>query len=129
MKLKIRFTKIELMMVVFLIIISLLALYLVQSQIETVTRDRQRKIAINTLHQTLQEVYLPAKGHYPKKLDEKSLPTVDSVFFIDPNGIQLGDQQSDYSYRPLGCVDNSCKSYILRANLENEVDYVRKPGS
>lgn len=127
MKLKKQFTLVEIIVAISFMGLVVVGIFLVQSQVAKVDRDRQRKTAINTMHYSLQEVYYPKNRSYPKTLDEKTLPTTDPDLFTDPRGIKIGIQQSDYSYQGLACEANSCRSYILRTKLENEVDFVRRP--
>lgn len=127
MNIKKKFTVVEVVVAILLLSATVAGVLIVQNQVEKVDRDRQRKTAINTMHYSLQEVYFPKNRSYPKTIDEKTLPSTDPAFFTDPRGNKIGTQQSDYAYLPLACEANSCRSYILRTKLENEVDFVRRP--
>lgn len=131
------FTVIELIFVAVLLGVASVLFFVQKNNIETGARDDQRKIAINSMHYSLEEVFYKEHGYYPRTLDESTLPSVDPDLFTDPNGIKLGqttitiDEQeyaveSDYRYEPTNCSDDECKGYSLRARLENEDDFVRE---
>lgn len=118
------FTVIEILVVVVVFVLAGTFFMQQASQIDRVDRDRQRKTAINAFHFSLWEVYYKANGSYPRKIDAKVLPSVDPALFKDPNGIAVGTQSSDYHYDGLTCEGEACKSYILRAELEAEDDFI-----
>lgn len=130
------FTVIELIIAIaFLIFAGVL--FVVQSHdVKVAQRDDQRKTAINAMYYSLENGYYPAHHSYPKEINADILTTMDADLFTDPDGITLGqtaqtigDQkqavQSDYRYEPTNCTDSACKSYTLRADLENEADFVK----
>lgn len=117
------FTVIELMVAIVLLLVIGTVFWVQKNNIEVAARDDQRKIAINSMYYTLEEVYYPTHKSYPKTLDSSTLPSVDPSLFKDPNGVTLGKSNSDYRYEPTNCSDTACKGYTLRADLENEADY------
>jgi len=117
------FTVLELLAVIVLLLVIGSVFWTQKSNIETATRDDKRKITINAMYYSLEEVYYPANKAYPKTLSTSTLPSVDKKLFNDPNGIEINKANSDYSYEGKNCSNDSCKSYILYAHLENEADY------
>ena len=51
---------------------------------------------------------------------------MDPALFTDPNGVNLGQEGSNYIYTPANCEDGKCKEYTLRAELEKEEAYIKK---
>ncbi len=51
---------------------------------------------------------------------------MDKAVFNDPDGVTIGDGESDYRYEGKNCIDDTCDGYSLRANLENEADFVKE---
>jgi type II secretory pathway pseudopilin PulG len=128
------FTVIEIIFVVLLLGLASVIFFIQKNNIEVTARDTQRKTAINAMYYGLEEVYYKEHKSYPRVLDEKALPSIDSALFSDPNGIKLGqttvtidDQdyavESNYRYEPTDCTEDACKSYTLRSTLENEADF------
>ncbi len=120
------FTVIELLVAVTLIIAAGVLFLQQKSQIERVDRDRERKTAINAMYYSLEEVYRPANGAYPRTISPDNLKSMDPALFTDPRGVKLGDQGSSYRYDPTNCDGNACQGYILRTSLEAEADFVKK---
>ena len=96
-----------------------------KNNIEVANRDDQRKIAINAMYYGLEEVYYKQNSSYPQKIEKNTLTSVDNALLKDPNGETIGSAASDYRYEGKNCTDAKCKSYTLRATLENEADYVK----
>lgn len=119
------FTVIELMTAIVVLLLIGTVFWLQKNNIEVAARDDSRKTAINSMYYTLEEVYYPQNQSYPKQLNSETLPSVDPTQFKDPDGVMIGKSDSDYRYEPTNCSTDSCKSYNLRANLENEADYVK----
>lgn len=119
------FTVIELVVLIMLLSIIGFVAWTQINHIEVAARDDKRRIAINSMYYTLEEVYFPANKSYPKVLNEKVLPSVDKDLFNDPQKAKIGTGESDYRYEPTGCNETGCKSYTLRADLEAEDDYVK----
>jgi type II secretory pathway pseudopilin PulG len=119
------FTIIELFALILLIFVIGIVFWTQKSNIETAARDDKRKTSINAINYGLEEVFYPAHKYYPKTLTESTLPSVDPAVLKDPRGVKIGQANSDYSYEGKACTDDKCKSYGLRARLENEADYVK----
>lgn len=123
------FTVIELLVVTVLLVLIGLIFWSQKSNIEVASRDDARKVAINAMYYSLEEIYYKQNGAYPNTLGASVLPSVDKALFVDPNGKTLNTAGADYRYEPLDCEDTKCKAYSLRANLENEADFVKKSRS
>jgi type II secretory pathway pseudopilin PulG len=119
------FTVIELLFVIVLIGAAAIIFFVQKNNLEVGNRDDQRKVAINAMYYSLENVYYPAHNSYPQTIDSSVLPSVDPNLFTDPTGKKLGDSASNYHYQPTNCTNNTCKSYTLRTSLENEADYVK----
>jgi type II secretory pathway pseudopilin PulG len=119
------FTVIELLALFVLIIVIGAVFWTQKTNLETSARDDKRKISINAMYYSLEEVYYPANKHYPKTLSASTLPSVDKALFKDPSGVQIGDAASNYRYEGKACTGEVCKGYSLRSTLENEADYVK----
>lgn len=120
------FTVLELMVVIVLLATIGIVFWVQKNNIEVARRDDARKSSINALHYSLEEVYYPNhKNTYPKVLNQKTMPSVDASVFKDPSGVKIGEADSDFRYEGKNCSQDSCKSYTLRASLENEADFVK----
>jgi type II secretory pathway pseudopilin PulG len=119
------FTIIELFALILLIFIIGIVFWTQKNNIETAARDDKRKTSINAMYYGLEEAFYPANKFYPKTLTEATLPSVDPAALKDPRGVKIGQANSDYSYEGKGCTDDKCKSYTLRARLDNEADFVK----
>lgn len=120
------FTVLELLAVIALLLVIGGVFWSQKTNIETAARDDKRKVAINAMYYSLEEVYYPTNKSYPKTLSSSTLPSVDKKLFKDPHGIEIGTASSDYSYEGKNCSGDSCKSYTLNAHLENEADYQKQ---
>jgi type II secretory pathway pseudopilin PulG len=119
------FTVIELLVLSVLLVLVGVAFWVQKSNLEVASRDDKRKISVNALYYALEEVYYPTHGSYPKTLEPATLPSVDKALFKDPNGVRIGEADADFHYQAKGCSHTACKSYELRAGLENEADFVK----
>lgn len=120
------FTVIELIVaIVFLGVIAVI-FFIQKNDIEMSARNQERRTAINAMYYGLEEVYYPDKKSYPQELTEKTLPYVDPELFTDPEGVKIGDSQSEYRYEPTGCQDGKCSGFTLRADLENQEDFIKQ---
>lgn len=120
------FTVVELLVAI--IVLGAIGLIFLSQKhtLEAIHRDKERKIAINSIYYNLEEVVKPGLNGYPSKIDTKQLKAMDSNLLKDPNGKMIGDKDSDYRYEPTGCDGGAvCSGYILRANLEREGDFVK----
>ena len=120
------FTVIELLFVVIILGVASVFFFIQKGDVEAAARDDQRKTAINAMYYGLEEVYYTESGSYPRSIDSKTLPSVDPDLFTDPNGVKLGESDSDYLYKATDCDGDACKSYTLRTTLEAEDDFVKK---
>lgn len=119
------FTVIELLVITSLLVVIGTVFWTQKNNIEVAGRDDKRKIAINAMYYGLEKVYYKQNGYYPLKLNNTTLVSVDTALFKDPNGVILGEADSNYRYTPTNCTDDKCKSYSLRTTLENEADFVK----
>ena len=120
------FTVIELLVAV-VVLIGAVALFASQKkQLESMNNDDRRRTAINAMYYNLEDVYFKEKGYYPRAIDEKNLTAMDAALFTDPGDIKLGESGSSYKYDPVGCDGDKCTGYSLRADLENEDDFVKE---
>ncbi|HRJ06091.1 MAG TPA: type II secretion system protein [Candidatus Saccharibacteria bacterium] len=119
------FTVIELLALSVILILVGVTFWIQKNNLETAARDDKRKISVNALYYGLEEVYYPTNKYYPKSLSPTTLPSVDSKLFKDPNGVQIGKSEADLRYEGKNCSGEACKSYELRAELENEADVVK----
>lgn len=121
------FTVIELIIVVVVLGVASVLFFIQKNNIETVARDDSRKTAINAMYYSLEEVYYQEHKAYPRTIDSKILASVDPELFKDPNGVKIGESESNYRYESYNCDEqDNCKSYTLRTTLENEDDFVKK---
>lgn len=131
------FTVIELLFIIVLLGAASILFFIQKNNIEVVARDNQRKTAINAMYYGLEEIYYKEHGSYPRTLAKNTLPFVDPESFVDPRGVGInqttmtidGEEQHvtpDYRYEGTNCENDTCKSYTLRATLENEDDFVRE---
>ena len=120
------FTVIEIFFVVIILSIASIFFFIQKNNIEVSARDEHRKVAINAMYYSLEEVFYKANGYYPPTINSSLLKSVDPTLFADPKGVAIGDTNSDYRYDPVGCVDSKCSGYTLHASLENEAEYIRQ---
>lgn len=119
------FTVIELIVVVTLFAVASVVFFVQKNHVETAARDEARKTSINAMYYSLEEVYFKAHSAYPRTLTAETLPSVDPEQFKDPEGVKIGESESDFRYEGLNCNGDLCKGYTLRADLENEDDFVK----
>lgn len=120
------FTVIEVIAVISVFAFASAVFFIQRNNLEVANRDQQRKTAINAMYYSLEEVYYKEHKSYPRVVNSTTLPSVDPTLFKDPNGVAIGEGDSQYSYTSLNCSNDACKSYTLKATLENEADYIRK---
>lgn len=121
------FTVLELMIVGAFAALLVVFFFIQKANIDAMSRDDQRKTAINAMYYALEEYYYPEFGYYPSELNEEILPVIDPALFTDPLGINLGIDGSSYLYEPANCNDaGECQEFILRATLEKEDEYIKK---
>lgn len=120
------FTVIEIIVVILFLSFATVLLLVQKNHLAAAQRDDRRKTAINAMYYDLEEVFFEANGYYPAKIDSKTLRAVDPNLFIDPNGIKMNDQDSNYRYTGNNCDNDKCKGYVLSAELEKEATYTKK---
>ena len=119
------FTVVELLVVILFFSAASIVFFVQKNHVEVAARDDNRKVAINAMYYSLEEVYFVKNKSYPRTINSDTLPSVDPDLFTDPNGVKIGESDSDYRYEGVNCTDNTCKGYTLRTTLENEDDYVK----
>jgi type II secretory pathway pseudopilin PulG len=121
------FTVIELLVAIVFLGAASAILFTQRQGLMTTQRDDTRKVAINAIYYSLEEVFHAKNGYYPSKIDDTNLSSMDPTLFTDPDGDAINTGASDYRYEPTNCdIDGKCKSYTLRGLLEKEADYVKK---
>jgi len=119
------FTVIEILFATLLLGLASILFFVQKNNLEVVARDNTKKTAINAMYYSLEEVFYPTNKFYPQSISSDNLKSVDPTLFNDPNSLTINTAGSAYTYTPTNCVDNKCKSYTLRATLENEDDFVK----
>lgn len=119
------FTVIELVIVIAFLILGAVLFVSQKAQLDSIERDNYRKTALNAMYYNLEEVYYQQNQYYPAKIDSQTLKAMDPELFNDAQGVKLGDAKSEFRYEPKNCQDNKCKSYTLRADLEQEADFIK----
>ena len=119
------FTVIELIFVAVLVGVASVVFFIQKQNLEVIAQDNTKKTAINAMYYSLEEVFYAANKYYPQSISSDNLKSVDPTLFTDPNGVKIGTAGGDYSYSPTDCTDKKCKSYTLKATLENEGDYIK----
>lgn len=120
------FTILELVVVIFFASLLLILFFLQKLNLDTMHRDEQRKEAINAMYYALEEGFHAKNGYYPENISEENLKVMDPSLFTDPSGINLGQEDSDYTYEAANCTNGKCKEYTLKARLEKEDTYIKK---
>lgn len=119
------FTVIELLVsIIFLLTAGIVAAWQFNN-LQTSMRDDSRKTAINSMYYGLEEVFYKENAYYPPEITDDTLRSVDDKLLKDPQGVAIGQPESDYRYEATDCTQSKCQSYTLRADLENESDYVK----
>lgn len=119
------FTIIELFFIIVLLGAASILFFAQKNNLEVAARDETRKTAINAMYYSLEEVFYKTNGYYPQKIDTNVLPSMEPALFTDPEGVKLGEANSEYRYEATNCENDHCKSYTLRTTLENEADFIK----
>ena len=119
------FTVIEIIIVAAVFLVGSAVFFIQKNQVEVAARDEARKTSINAIYYSLEEVYFKSNQSYPRTITAENLPSVDPLLLKDPNGIKIGESNSDFRYEPVNCTDDACKGYTLRTSLQNEDDFVK----
>lgn len=119
------FTIIELMVcIVVIAAISLFALTTIRSE-RAEKRDTQRKSDINATYYQL-ESFHEANSYYPQTITAKTLKGIDPESLLDSTGKTIDQAGSEYTYKPVGCAENKCKSYEIGTELEKEAPLLKQ---
>lgn len=119
------FTVIEVIVVILFLSIATTVLFIQKDNIAATQRDDKRKTAINAMYYSLEEVYFEKNKNYPAEITDKTVTALDPALLTDPNGVKIGDKDSNYRYEGVDCNNDTCKGYSLRADLEKEADFVK----
>ncbi len=119
------FTILEIIIVGLFASLLLIFFFVQKSNIDAMNRDEDRKIAINAMYYALEESFYENNHYYPEMISEENIKVIDPALWTDPNGYNLGDPLSSYSYEAANCKDGKCKEYTLKANLEKEDTYIK----
>lgn len=119
------FTILEIIIVAAFASLLLILFFIQKSNIDAMERDEDRKIAINAMYYALEESFYKDNKYYPEFISEENIKVIDPALWTDPDGFNLGDSFSSYSYEPANCTDGKCKEYTLKAELEKEDTYIK----
>lgn len=117
------FTVIEIIVVIVFLGAATWLLLMQKGNLQASQRDQTRKTAINAMYYNLEEVFYEKNGYYPATIDSKTLRAMDPDLFTDPDGVKLGDTDSNYRYESTNCENEKCKSYKLSSTMEREATY------
>ena len=120
------FTVLELIIVAVFATLLVVLFFIQKSNLDAMKRDENRKTAINAMYYALEESFYKEHGYYPETISEENITIIDPALWTDPNGFNLGDSLSSYSYQPANCDQGHCKEYILKATLEKENEYIKR---
>lgn len=123
------FTILELIIVATFAVLLFLLFFIQKSNFDALERDEDRKTALNAMYYALEESFYKDHGYYPETISENNITVIDPALWTDPDGYNLGDSKSSYSYEPADCNNGHCKKYILKADLEKEATYVKESRS
>ena len=119
------FTILEISIVAVFASLLLIFFFIQKSDLDAFARDEDRKTAINAMYYALEESFYKDHGYYPELISEENIKVIDPALWTDPDGHNLGDPESSYSYEAANCKDGKCKEYTLRAQLEKEDTYIK----
>ena len=120
------FTFLELVIVATFAGLLVLLFFIQKANLDALSRDEDRKTAINAMYYALEESFYREHNYYPETISEENITVIDPALWTDPDGYNLGDPKSSYSYQPGNCDNGKCKEYILRAELEKENPYIKQ---
>lgn len=120
------FTILELVIVATFAGLLFLLFFIQKNNLDALARDEDRKTAINAMYYALEESFYKDHKYYPETISEDNITVIDPALWTDPDGHNLGDPKSSYSYQPGNCDNGKCKEYILRAELEKENPYIKE---
>ena len=103
------FTVLELILCIVFVGIFVVLFFLQKVNTEAMSRDEQRKTAINAMYFALEEGYYTENGYYPENIEEaKTLRWIEPDLFTDPRGVTLWQEDSDYTYESSNCEEGKC---------------------
>ncbi|MBR5027373.1 type II secretion system protein [Candidatus Saccharibacteria bacterium] len=126
MKKKSGFTVLEIIIVAVFASLLFIIFFIQKANVDAMERDDDRKTAINAMYYALEESFYKTHGYYPETISEENITVIDPALWTDPFGVNLGYEDSSYSYEAANCEDGKCKEYILKAELEKEDAYVKR---
>ena len=88
--------------------------------------DTHDKTSLNGLQSYLEKIYYAQNSTYPSIITSPMLEILKEEQRVDSDGVPLGSQASRVRYEPTNCLNDACKSYELRALLQNEPDFVKQ---
>lgn len=119
------FTVIELLVfIIVLVAVSVLGVSNVRN-LRAQNRDSTSKSDINATYYQL-EAFYEKNGYYPSTVDATILKGIDPDSLKDRGGAVINQAGSIYTYKPAGCADTKCKSFVLTAQLEKEAPFVKQ---
>ncbi len=119
------FTVIELLVFILVLgVVSVVALTNIRT-VRAQNRDATSKVDINAIFFQA-EVFREKNGYYPETIDATILKGIDSESLKDKVGLALNAAGSAYTYKPAGCTDSKCKSFVLTSQLEKEAPFVKE---
>ena len=119
------FTILEITIVAVFASLLFIFFFVQKSDLDAFARDEARKTAINAMYYALEESFYKDHGYYPALISEDNIKVIDPALWTDPDGHNLGDPESSYSYEAANCQNGHCQEYTLRATLEKEDTYVK----
>lgn len=119
------FTVIELIVAITFLLGAAAVLFFQINNLNAENANERRRTSINAIYFSLEEGFYKKNKYYPEKITEKTLPTMDVSLLKDPNGVAIGEPESEYTYEAHGCRDGKCSSYTLRATLEKDEEYTK----
>ena len=120
------FTILEIIIVGIFVTLLLVLFFIQKSNLDAFDREEARKTAINAMYYALEESFYKDHKYYPETISEENIKVIDPALWTDPNGINLGDPLSSYSYEPANCDEGHCKEYTLKTLLEKEDTYIKR---
>ena len=120
------FTILELVIVVVFASLLFILFFVQKANLDAFDRDEKRKTAINAMYYALEESFYKEHNYYPEQINEENITVIDPALWTDPDGYNLGDPLSSYSYEPANCNEGHCKEYTLKTLLEKEDTYIKR---
>ena len=119
------FTVLEIVIVAVFASLLFLLFFIQKSNLDAMRRDDDRKTAINAMYYALEESFYKEHHYYPEFISEENIKVIDPALWTDPDGHNLGDPESSYSYEAANCKNGKCQEYTLKTRLEKEDTYTK----